>query len=52
MPIDPVCGIELEQDIAINYVHQGRHYYFCCEGCKGIFLRKPRKYVKSKELSP
>ncbi|MGH9993223.1 MAG: YHS domain-containing protein, partial [Nitrososphaera sp.] len=26
--------------------HRGRTYYFCCEGCKRIFVKKPGKYSK------
>ncbi|MGA8911734.1 MAG: YHS domain-containing protein [Nitrososphaeraceae archaeon] len=46
MPVDPVCGIELDESLAVNYEHRGMLYYFCCEGCKGIFIRKSKKYSK------
>jgi YHS domain-containing protein len=46
MPLDPVCGIELDQELATIHIHNGRSYYFCCEGCKRIFLRKPNKYSR------
>jgi YHS domain-containing protein len=46
MPVDPICGIELENELAIIHNHKSRTYYFCCEGCKRIFIRKPRKYSK------
>jgi YHS domain-containing protein len=47
MPVDPVCGIEMDEGLAINYKHNnGNVYYFCCEGCKRIFTRKPKKYLK------
>ncbi|MDQ3852948.1 MAG: YHS domain-containing protein [Thermoproteota archaeon] len=47
MPVvDPVCGIEMQQELAISYEHHGRIYYFCCDGCKRIFTKKPRKYSK------
>jgi YHS domain-containing protein len=26
--------------------HDNKTFYFCCEGCKGIFKRKPNKYNK------
>jgi YHS domain-containing protein len=48
MPLDPVCGIELDEEIAVSLNHNGKSYFFCCEGCKGIFVRKPRKYAKNK----
>ena len=57
MPVDPVCGIELKQDIALPYEHrgqdlalshehQGKIFFFCCDGCKKIFMKKPKKYDK------
>jgi len=45
MPIDPVCGIEMDEKFARTYKHQGKDYYFCSEGCKRIFVRKPGKYT-------
>jgi YHS domain-containing protein len=45
MPTDPVCGIEMDEQLATPYEHQGKMYYFCCEGCKRIFIRKPTKYL-------
>jgi YHS domain-containing protein len=47
VPIDPVCGIELRQDLALSYEHGGRIFFFCCDGCKKIFMRKPKKYNKN-----
>jgi len=46
VPVDPVCGIELDQSLAVEHVHDGKKYYFCCDGCRKIFLKKPRKYKK------
>ena len=47
MPVvDPVCGIEMHQELAISHEHHGKTYYFCCDGCKRIFTKKPRKYSK------
>ncbi|HVD20471.1 MAG TPA: YHS domain-containing protein [Nitrososphaera sp.] len=44
--IDPVCGIEMLQELAISHEHHGKTYYFCCEGCRRIFTKKPGKYSK------
>ncbi|HJJ21160.1 MAG: YHS domain-containing protein [Candidatus Nitrosopumilus limneticus] len=44
MPVDPVCGIELDADIALIHDHKGKNFYFCCDGCRKIFIKKPRKY--------
>jgi len=46
VPIDPVCGIEMDQELAVTHDHKGTIYYFCCEGCKRIFIKKPGKYAK------
>ncbi len=45
MPVDPVCGIEMDEKLATTYKHRGKDYYFCSEGCKRIFSRKPGKYT-------
>ena len=44
MPVDPVCGIELDEELALIHDHDGKKVYFCCSGCRRIFLKKPRKY--------
>lgn len=46
VPVDPVCGIELSEDLATILEHDGRKIYFCCEGCKKLFEKKPKKYSK------
>ena len=45
MPTDPVCGIELDYELSVNHEHNGKTYFFCCEGCKRIFTKKPKKYA-------
>lgn len=47
MPVDPVCGIELDEDLAILHEHGGKMYYFCCNGCRRIFKKKPRKWKRN-----
>ncbi|HJT47252.1 MAG TPA: YHS domain-containing protein [Nitrososphaeraceae archaeon] len=46
MSIDPVCGIEMDKELGVDYTYKGNVYYFCSEGCKRIFIKKPRKYAK------
>ena len=46
MPVDPVCGIELDEDLALLHEHDGKKFYFCCNGCRLLFVKKPRKYKK------
>ncbi|HKI07046.1 MAG TPA: YHS domain-containing protein [Nitrososphaeraceae archaeon] len=46
LPVDPVCGIELKQDLALSHEHKGKVFFFCCDGCKKIFMKKPKKYKR------
>ena len=39
MPVDPVCGIELDESLALVHEHDGKTYYFCCNGCMKIFKK-------------
>ena len=47
MPVDPVCGIEMDEKLALVHEYDGKKYHFCCNGCKRIFLKKPKKYKKN-----
>jgi len=40
VPVDPVCGIEMDESLALIHEHDGEKYYFCCNGCKKIFVKK------------
>jgi len=44
MPVDPVCGIEMDESLALIHEHEDKKYYFCCNGCRRIFMKKPKKY--------
>jgi len=44
MPVDPVCGIEMDESLALVHEHKDKKYYFCCNGCRKIFMKKPKKY--------
>jgi len=44
VPVDPVCGIEMDETLALVHEHEGKKYYFCCNGCRRIFIKKPKKY--------
>ncbi len=44
--VDPVCGIELDEKLALEHDYKGKKYYFCCHGCKRIFVKKPNKWKK------
>lgn len=40
MPTDPVCGMEVDDKIAIKTEKDGKTYYFCCDACKQKFFEK------------
>ena len=43
---DPVCGAILPSDgTHATYLHQGREYYFCCQGCQQAFAANPSNYL-------
>jgi len=47
MAKDPVCGMNVDEKTAkwkISYA--GKTYYFCAEGCKKMFEKNPKKFVK------
>ena len=46
MAVDPVCGMDVREDVPDRSEYQGRTYYFCCRGCKVAFDREPRRYVE------
>jgi P-type Cu+ transporter len=45
MERDPVCGMTVDPARAkASADHQGKTYYFCCQGCATKFLADPGKY--------
>jgi P-type Cu+ transporter len=38
MATDPICGMTVDEQTAINAVRAGVTSYFCCEGCRRKFL--------------
>jgi len=46
--VDHVCGIELDKELAQEHEYKGKKYYFCCDGCRRIFIKKPRKWKNPK----
>jgi YHS domain-containing protein len=48
MSIDPVCGMQVdEENAAATYEYQGQTYYFCAPGCKDAFEKDPEKYLNA-----
>jgi Cu+-exporting ATPase len=47
MPIDPVCGMAVDEKTApATAVHNGTTYYFCAPGCKRTFEKDPAAVLK------
>lgn len=49
MPVDPVCGMKVEENTKWKAEYAGIVYYFCCEHCLSMFLKDPMRYVKQYE---
>jgi Cu+-exporting ATPase len=46
--IDPVCGMAVDPQTAEHrHVHAGLTYYFCCDGCRDMFIADPAKYLSA-----
>jgi YHS domain-containing protein len=49
MAIDPVCGMEVDEEGAAGKSeYMGKVYYFCSPSCKKAFDESPDKYVNGK----
>src|SRR3989454_1124933 len=47
MPIDPVCGMSVDEKTApATAVHNGTTYYFCAPGCKRTFEKDPEAVLR------
>ena len=42
---DPVCGMTVTPDSPHRHEHDGRTWYFCCNGCKTKFAADPHSYL-------
>lgn len=52
MVVDPVCRMQVEEDkAAAMTVHDGKSYYFCCQGCKEKFQQDPQRYLEALKQS-
>ena len=43
---DPVCGMEIGEDLKFRSDYRGRTYHFCSAACKQRFDKKPESFVK------
>jgi uncharacterized membrane protein YraQ (UPF0718 family)/YHS domain-containing protein len=39
--VDPVCGMMVDRGKAVRLQHAGATHYFCCEGCRDVFVSEP-----------
>jgi Cu+-exporting ATPase len=47
---DPVCGMTVDPAAGKpSLEHQGRVYFFCCEGCRTKFEAAPQDYLTAKD---
>jgi P-type Cu+ transporter len=48
--LDPVCGMTVDPATArASAEHEGRTFFFCCEGCRDLFVAEPAKYLAAEE---
>src|SRR5437773_4660346 len=48
MPIDPVCGMTVDEQTApATAEYNGTTYYFCAPGCKRTFEKDPEAVLRS-----
>ncbi len=43
--VDPVCGMTLDRDDAIQVEHGGKVYFFCDPACASIFQDEPDRWI-------
>jgi Cu+-exporting ATPase len=47
---DPVCGMTVEPEADTpQHEHDGRTYYFCCDGCRTAFAANPEEHLDAGE---
>lgn len=49
---DPVCGMACDPRTSISAEHDGRTYYFCCDGCHRKFVADPGRYLNKTAPAP
>ena len=47
MAIDPVCGMEVDENAApATAEYDGETYYFCSEKCREEFMQDPGHFIE------
>lgn len=44
---DIVCGMEVNETAAYSFVFENEKYFFCSQGCRAEFKRRPQDYLKT-----
>src|SRR4030042_2488003 len=52
MAIDPICGMEVDENTALKAEHEGKTYYFCSPGCRDKFLAEKGLIKPASEAAP
>lgn len=52
LPIDPVCGMEVDPATDLRAEHLGRTYYFCNPACLERFTADPDAFLQPREPEP
>jgi len=47
MAIDPVCGMSVQREKAVQQEWQAREYFFCARGCRDEFMANPAAFLSS-----
>jgi len=50
--IDPVCGMELNPQRAIEYEYKGKTFHFCSPNCEANFKQDPEKFKNYDNTDP
>ncbi len=49
LPIDPVCGMEVDPSTDLRADHEGKTYYFCNPSCLERFVADPEQFLQPRE---
>ena len=52
LPIDPVCGMEVDPSTALRTDHNGTTYFFCHPSCLERFTTNPAEFLEPREPEP
>ena len=52
LPIDPVCGMEVDPSTDLRADHKGTTYFFCHPSCLERFTTNPSEFLEPREPEP